>query len=347
MNLHIRRLARGLPVPTSIVSLHSRILVVVPFVFLVGWLGQARADGDESVTETARAQFARGVELADKGDYQGALQAFSDAYVASPRSAVLYNIGQAQVALGRPLEAASTLSRYLREGQDSVPAERRQQVEAQLELLKSFFVDLDFNTAPASVAISVDGNDIGRTPLPQPLRLAAGTHTITATLDETAQAKATPAPAVPLAPAASPAESGTVADLVRPPSKSAPAHIGVRAALPYVLLGAGVALGGGALGVYLWKRGEYQRWQAGDDALKGETPGSTRYGAQAAENQRMAASLTTANHAIIGLSLAGGALVAAGASLYLVDWASARRSTSLSLAWAGGSSVAARWRYAW
>jgi len=108
MNFHITRLARPMPTPQFIVRICSHLIIVV--VLLLGG-GQAQAAADESMTEAARAQFAHGVELADKGDFQGALQAFSDAYTASPLFAVLYNIGQAQVALGRPLEAAATLSR--------------------------------------------------------------------------------------------------------------------------------------------------------------------------------------------------------------------------------------------
>jgi tetratricopeptide (TPR) repeat protein len=339
MTFHIARLARPMPTPQFIVRICSHLIIVV--VLLLGG-GQAQAVADESMTEAARAQFAHGVELADKGDYQGALQAFSDAYTASPLFAVLYNIGQAQVALGRPLEAAATLSRYLREGQDSVPAERRRQVEDQLKLLESFLVALDLSTAPASVAISVDGREIGRTPLVEPVRLTAGTHKITATLDET-----TPASSATVPPADCPAAPPPVGDLARPTMKPMADHNGFRAALPFTLLGAGVALGAGALGVYLWKRGQYQQWQSSETILKDQTPGSASYQARAADNERMAASLTTANHTIVGLSIAGGALVAVGASLYLFDLASARRSTNLTVAWAGGSSVAAGWRCSW
>lgn len=318
----------------------SRLLVVA--VSLV-WLARAQAATDESATETAKARFAHGVALAEEGDYQGALQSFSDAYAASPHVAVLYNIGQAQVALGRPLEAVSTLSRYLREGGDSVPAERRRQVESQLELLRSFLVDLDFDPTPEGVTITVDGNPIGRTPLSQPVRIAAGTHTIAATIAETTQ----PAASDAARPAEPPPDAPTPAVALAQPKPAPAPPIRLRAALPYVLLGSGVGLGTAALVIYLCKRGDYQRWQDGDKALNGETPGSDRYRAQAAENQRMAASLTTANHTMLGLSIAGGALVAAGASLYVFDWVSARRSASVSVAWAGGASLAARWRYTW
>ena len=69
------------------------------------------------------------------------------------------------------VEAAATLSRYLREGKD-IPAERRRQVEDQIGSLESFLVDLEV-TGTANTTITVDGREVGRTPLPAPVRFAA------------------------------------------------------------------------------------------------------------------------------------------------------------------------------
>jgi tetratricopeptide (TPR) repeat protein len=304
-------------------------------VLLLG-LARAAAADDEPLAEAAKARFDQGVELASQGDYEGALQAFRDAHAASPNVAVLYNIGQAEVALGRPVEAAATLSRYLREGGDSVPPERRRQVKEQLELLESFIVDLDV-TLPPNARISVDGREVGRSPLAEPVRLTAGRHKVDASLDEAPPSNAQPT------------ECPAVRTIVDTPAPATPSSErgGLRAAMPYALIGAGVALGASALGVYLWKREDYERWQAGETTLRTETPGSSSYQALAAENQRLAASLSTANRAIVGLSVAGGVMVAVGASLYLIDRAATRRLTSLTVAWNGGSSVAAGWRYRW
>jgi tetratricopeptide (TPR) repeat protein len=316
-------------------------------VFLLVGLAAAPASADEASANAAPDLFARGVELADRGDYQAALQAFSDAYAARPNFAVLYNIGQAQVALGRPQEAAATLSRYLREGGDSVPADRRQQVQDQIKLIESFLVEIDLATDPAGATISIDNREVGRTPIPEPVRLTAGTHKITAKLDQATPEQ--PPSATPVHPKAAecPADKAGVALQAQSPPAPPPRRSGARAALPYLLAGAGLALGASALGVYLWKRADYQQWQDGEAALRNETPGSAAYQARAAENQRMADSLTTANHTILGLSVAGGVLVAAGVSLYLFDRASARNSASFAVAWSGGRSVAAGWRCSW
>jgi tetratricopeptide (TPR) repeat protein len=292
---------------------------------------EPQAVAEQALEQTASTQFAHGVELAQKGDYQAALRAFHDAYAASPNVAVLYNIGQAEVALGRPLEATATLSRYLREGQDAISPERRQQVGDQIKLLESFVVALDLS-ANANAAITVDGHEVGRTPLASPVRLAAGTHSVTARFDGATVSCPTTGP--------NNAAKGVDACAQRgPATKPAPARSNGRQALPYALASAGVALGAGALGVYLWKRGEYQRWQDGENSLKAETPGTPSYQAHAAENQRLAGDLSTANHTILGLSVAGGVLVMAGASLFAIDRLSAQKSAGLTVAWGGQSSV--------
>jgi tetratricopeptide (TPR) repeat protein len=133
--------------------------------------------------EAARVRFAQGLERAGQSDYEGALREFTAAYELSPHFAVLYNIGQSLIALGRPLEAVDTLSKYLRDGQEQVPPDRRLQAETQISLLQSLFAELTITTDRPGALISVDGREVGRTPLYQPLRLAAGTHAVSAVVE--------------------------------------------------------------------------------------------------------------------------------------------------------------------
>jgi tetratricopeptide (TPR) repeat protein len=138
------------------------------------------ARASEEPWRAARTHYEHGVELAKRGDYKAALEEFNAAYAASPHFAVLYNIGQAEIALGRPLQAIEILQRYLRDGKDDVPAERKRQVEAQLAQLASVFAELSIATDPPGAQISIDGAVLGRSPLP-PQRLSAGSHVVTAT----------------------------------------------------------------------------------------------------------------------------------------------------------------------
>jgi hypothetical protein len=117
--------------------------------------------------------------------------------------------------------------------------------------------------------------------------------------------------------------------------------------MAYTIAGVGVLCGGAALGTYLWKRNAYSDWQTGNAVLQNDPVGSAAYRMQASADNSLAASLTDANHAILGLSIAGGALVAAGATLFYLDRANGRQATELSLGWGGGSSATIIWGSTW
>ena len=103
---------------------------------LLAPLAPRAARADEDPRAQAGVDYARGIELAEQGLFAAALEQFKSAYEKSPHFAVLYNIGQAQMALGRPIEAIEAMTRYLRDGADQVPLSRREQVQAQVALAR-------------------------------------------------------------------------------------------------------------------------------------------------------------------------------------------------------------------
>ena len=147
---------------------------------LLGWVQSAAADEARTV---AGAHYARGLELAKSGAYEGALQEFDAAYTISPQFSVLYNIGQALVALDHPTKAIEALGKYLSEGKEQVPEARRQKVQAQLASLSARLAALSITTDRPGASISIDGRDVGATPLKDPVRVDAGTHTIAVKMD--------------------------------------------------------------------------------------------------------------------------------------------------------------------
>lgn len=279
----------------------------------------------------AAIHYDHALDLARQGLFAGALDEFNAAYATCPNFAVLYDIGQTQDRLGRPLEAIAALTRYLREGADHVPLSRREQAQAQIALLEAKLAELSVATDRPGAVVRVDGREVGVAPLFQPERLAAGAHSVSATAPDGARltrqvtlaegerrnlelsfgppALATPpvAPAVPTL-------------VTAPPPATEPAGWTLRRA-PAILAGGGVVLGGAALGVYLANRGQYQDWQAQNQNL---VPGTMNYHQLALANNQLADDLTTADHAILGLSLAAGALVAAGVTMFLVNRAHGR-----------------------
>jgi hypothetical protein len=362
----------------DVVKLGRLYLLQILCAMLLGLAAGGSAWAADDPRQVARQQYARGIELANQGDYEAALQAFRDAYAMSPNFAVLYNIGQAQIAIHEPLEAIEALAGYLREGGAGVAPARRQEVEAQIALLQASLAELTVTADGPGVLISVDGHEVGRTPLDKPVRLAAGRHEVAAAYDGKAPVSRTvtlaegerqalslgvPASAVPAA--ATVTEPGPAALVAAPRAPEPPAEHEARpsavtaySVAGYAAAGAGIVLGGAALGVYLANRSRYQDWQAADATLRKEDPSAPGHDAGVTAHNQVADSLTQADHRITALSIAGGVLAAGGITLLVIDRLrrgsvreTAPRSTSsgFQLDWGGSalSSVAVSWRAGW
>jgi hypothetical protein len=189
---------------------------------------------------TARSHFDRGLALAKASDYEAALREFERAYAVVPHYSVLYNIAQAQLALGRTAEAGQSFRRYLDEGGSGVEPSRRAEVEAQLAAIEP-------SSRPAE-------------PVQQPVPAAPA---------QSAPAEPpSPPPFVPVASA-----SGEKPVVVAPPALGASGRVetqdrppesgrSIRRTMAYVLGGASIALTASALGHYAWNRGRYEDWQS-------------------------------------------------------------------------------------
>lgn len=131
--------------------------------------------------EEAGIRFRKGVELFKETDFQAALIEFRRAYELAPNYAVLYNIGQVYFQLLDYPNALASLERYVSEGGKAIPKSRREEVEKDIDKLKSRVATLDLTSPIADVDVLVDDVSIGRTPLPKPAVVSAGRHKITAT----------------------------------------------------------------------------------------------------------------------------------------------------------------------
>src|SRR5262249_52352581 len=128
----------------------------------------------------ASQEFKRGVTLANNGDLAQAVEAFQNAYRASPHHAALYNLGQAYVGLGRPVEAVETFQRYLQEGGTKSAPERRREVEALLLRQRERIGFIELTVSPEDAEVFVDGKSLGLGPLPKALPLVTGQHVVAA-----------------------------------------------------------------------------------------------------------------------------------------------------------------------
>jgi hypothetical protein len=180
--------------------------------------------------QTAADHFARGLKAFDKGAFEAARAEFTAAYQLTGSWEVLLNIGVTEENLLHYNEAVHALDRYLGDGGDKVPADRRARVEAELRQIRSaageVSVTVKVKAAGAPVTVEVDGRVVGRAPLPEPLLLPAGSHKLRASRSGDTPAEVTidvhvgQRAEVALAPTPLPTPRPTTADLSvdsRPP----------------------------------------------------------------------------------------------------------------------------------
>jgi hypothetical protein len=138
----------------------------------------AQTDPSPEAVAEAREHFERGVELFNEGRNDAALAEFQRAYDLAPAPPVLYNIARVHEALGHAVEAADAYARYLEEGGDSLSRRRRHEATAALERQRARIAFVTVTTNVEGATVSVDGIDVAETPLSEPIRLAAGEHTV-------------------------------------------------------------------------------------------------------------------------------------------------------------------------
>lgn len=128
--------------------------------------------------EAAAKHFEKGVSLFKNEDYAAALIEFEAAYEAKPHFAVRYNLAICLYKLHRYAEAANQIQRYLSEGGDEVPPEKRLEVESILEEMEALVgsVEVDCNVPDADVY--VDGEFADKANSLFPIQLNVGEYEI-------------------------------------------------------------------------------------------------------------------------------------------------------------------------
>lgn len=106
----------------------------------------AQVDGGSDAE--ARRRFDEGRAHFDAGEFADAANAFRRAYVLSPRYALLYNIGQAELRAGRDAEALEAFEGFLRQA----PADdaRRSEVEERVRVLRAMGIAASTGTVVAT-----------------------------------------------------------------------------------------------------------------------------------------------------------------------------------------------------
>jgi hypothetical protein len=152
-------------------------LLLVTCAFLLA-PGAARAE-DDATTTIARERFKEGVQYFDQKQYDKSRAAFLQAYALKRHPAVLLNLAQSELRSGHEADAAKHFAQYLREAKDATDSER-QSAESGLSASKAVVAEVTVTVDEEGAAVSIDGTSEGQTPLPGPVYLSPGSHTITA-----------------------------------------------------------------------------------------------------------------------------------------------------------------------
>jgi len=153
-------------------------LLFATLVSLCLWLGATTVSAQDADRQQARAEFDRGVSLYAAENYQGALEAFQEAFRLSPHPTVRVNMANCYDHLSKPIEAIFHFERYLSESGRSAPAAQRREVEAALRALRARVGEVNLRVSPDGATVIIDDGDSRRAPILEPVRLAAGTHRI-------------------------------------------------------------------------------------------------------------------------------------------------------------------------
>jgi tetratricopeptide (TPR) repeat protein len=242
--------------------------------------GNARAEQTEE-RALARGHFSRGLELAQTGSYEAALAEFKLAYQLSPHFSVLYNIGQAELALERPALAVETLRRYLVEGGEQIEPARRAEVTSTIA------------TELERLGPRDDADDEERAAREPAAR------------SEEAQPVQVPV-AAPSASLSARAPVGSAP--VKPSDESAGEG---KRTLSYVLGAAGVVLASAALAHYAWNQSRFEDWEEAYSAYH-EDPRPAR---RSAANE-LAESVDRASRVSVVLAIGAGITLGSGAVLF-------------------------------
>jgi hypothetical protein len=131
-----------------------------------------------TAVEEAHNHFALGVKLYTEGDFGPALVQFQRAQEIKPHYKVLYNIAQCSFQLRDYAATRAALLRYLENGGSAIEPQRRSEVESELVDLQRRVAQIDVHSNVDGVAVFIDGQSVGTTPLSKPIEVNEGKRSI-------------------------------------------------------------------------------------------------------------------------------------------------------------------------
>lgn len=300
---------------------------IIALLFAAGaWMPEASAEADESARPQAQRAFQSGMELVAQERWEDALERFDESLRLYPTQSALFNRALCLGLSGRPAEAVRDLEEHRERYGASVSAERRREVEEELERFSQRIGRIEVRVDGVdSAAVLIDGNPAGEVPLSEPLVVNPGRHQLTVQAEGVdpvsrwVEVGAGDRTAVVIAIDPSAVASDDVDDSSGgepAPLPPAPDNRGGLRIGAYALTGVAVAALGTALGLYLWNDGRYEDWEREDSRLEQDVSQATLEELQDdidAHND-LGGSIATVDivsWALLGVGVAGAAAAAA------------------------------------
>jgi hypothetical protein len=133
----------------------------------------------ESLSGDALQAFERGVTLFEARNAEGAVTEFERAYNLSKDPRLLFNMAIAERDLKRYSRAVARLNQELKEGAETLSDDEKRTAQEVLDGLKQFTAPLTVTANESGATIIVDGQEMGLTPLAQPLTVDVGARQVT------------------------------------------------------------------------------------------------------------------------------------------------------------------------
>jgi hypothetical protein len=137
---------------------------------------RAQNAADDPTTDMARARFKEGVGFYDKAQYEQARVSFLQAYALKKHPAVLLNLAWSCLKSGHTLEAEHYFKQFLTEGKDITDKQKSDAVDG-LNQAHAKLGRIEV-VAAAGTDVTIDGDKAGTAPLPEPIIVEPGAHTI-------------------------------------------------------------------------------------------------------------------------------------------------------------------------
>jgi hypothetical protein len=135
----------------------------------------------DALTGKAKTEYDLGKILYRDGDYAGAMVKFQSAYELSHDGRLLWNVIACEKNLRHYARVLHLLEQYSKETQATATDAEKQEAKDLLEVIKPFVTTVTITVNEPDAVLSVDGEDVGKSPLAAPLTLDMGPRKIKAT----------------------------------------------------------------------------------------------------------------------------------------------------------------------